>query len=507
MSPVFYFVLVELPFFMPNPRFHPFVRIVLCAFAVIASILVWALLAFSLLLLSGQIPLENPANTPGPLFQIPPRLLPIFMVAQAPAIIMAVALCRRWLDARPFASLGLRARNGLQFFSGAFCGLLAISFLFGLLWIGGQVQIIGLSSRALEVGPNGIALRLLFWAVAMLGVGVSEEILFRGYLLHNTSAWLGGDKTALGAAAILQALLFGLVHMGNLPQAQSAFALQSLPNLILIGIFFALCAFKTGSLWFPIGFHASWNFLLGSIFSLPVSGLATFRLFETEVSGSRWLTGGAFGAEGSLLLTILIIVMIYVIRQAPDQPQVLADIASLRPQDEPDEVEVASRAPSLRERKEQRRAQTQTASGFEGWNDLAPPQRQRYSTYQPPQTQPSEAQVIATTAFPESAFAENAPLSTEPVAVPLTEPSTADFAAYRPSVPPLTDVPVEASTEPQVAAQEVIARPETVVHEAPPVANAAVANAPKPVVNVPSAPEETPKPPVPPVKKPPAPRW
>ena len=246
----------------------------------------------------------------------------------------------------------------------------------------------GLSQRASEIGAGGIALRLAFWAIVMLGVGVAEETLFRGYVLHNLSAWLGADKTALGAAAIIQSLLFGLVHMGNLPPEKANAALQALPNLILIGVFFALCAFKTGSLWFPIGFHAAWNFLLGSVFSLPVSGLATFRVFETESSGSRWLTGGAFGAEGSLLLTILIIVMIYVIRQSPDHPQFIGDIATLRPEEEPDEIEVASRAPVLRERKEQRRTQTETTSTFEGWNDLAPPQQQRYSTYQPQQTPP-----------------------------------------------------------------------------------------------------------------------
>ncbi len=479
---------------MPNPRFHPFVRLLLCAFAVIVCATIAVAVTITVLISSGLVSMPSSGPTMAAL-TASPRLSAALLFAQAPAILIAVVLCRILLDARSFSSLGLRARNVPQFFSGAFCGLLAIAFVFALLWIGGHVQVTGLSQRATEIGPGGIVLRLAFWAIVMLGVGVAEETLFRGYLLHNLSAWLGADKTALGAAAIIQSLLFGLVHMGNLPAENANSALQALPNLVLIGIFFALCAFKTGSLWFPIGFHAAWNFLLGSVFSLPVSGLATFRLFQTEVSGSRWLTGGAFGAEGSLLLTILIIVMIYVIRQSPDHAQFIGDIATLRPEDEPDEIEVASRAPGLRERKEQRRTQTATTSTFEGWNDLAPPQHQRYSTYQPQQTPPQQA----SNTFPESPFAENAPLPNAPLAAPPVTPSPTDFADYRPPtgapapapvappldfnelVPPMPETKIE--TKPQTPAPPIDEAPATTEPEAPPVASP------------------------PPVKKPPAPRW
>ncbi len=481
---------------MPNPRFHPFVRLLLCAFAVIVCATLAVTFVMGVLAGVGLIVLPTSGSSLGAL-TTSTRFSAAMLVAQSPAIIAAVVLCRRLLDSRSFASLGLRMRQVPQFFSGAFCGLLAISFVFGLLWIGGQVQVTGLSARAIEIGPNGLALRFLFWAVAMLGVGLAEETLFRGYLLHNVSAWLGSDKTGLGAAAILQALLFGLIHMGNLPAEKATYALQALPNLILIGLFFALCAFKTGSLWFPIGFHAAWNFLLGSVFSLPVSGLATFRLLQTEVSGSRWLTGGAFGAEGSLLLTVIIIAMIYVIRQAPDHPQFIGDIARLQPAYEPDEIEVASRAPGLRERKELRRAQTQTSTSFEGWNDLAPPQRQRYTTYQP--QLPTAQTAPDSNAFPASAFAENASLETVPVSS--APPTPAEFADYRPSAPISQPAPDFAELVPPIAES----RPETPIET--PVNTASEApRAPTPIAappaSVPSA-----APPTPPVKKPPAPRW
>lgn len=485
---------------MPNPRFHPFVRLLLCALALFISVLLCSTLVYILMVATGQISSAAVMVSPA---QIPPRFLLALMATQPFALLFAVVLCRRFLDVRSFASLGVRSRNVPQFFSGAFCGFLAIAFLFGLLWISGNVHIAGLSERALEIGPSGIALRLLFWALVMLGVGLSEEIVFRGYALHNLSAWLGLDKVGLGAAAIIQAVLFALIHMGNFAQSPTpekmASAWQAMPNIFLIGLFLALCALKTGSLWFPIGFHAAWNFFLGSVFSLPVSGLATFRLLQTEVSDARWLTGGAFGAEGSVLLTVLIIVMIYMVRQAPDHAQFIGDMAALRPAEEPDEIEVASRAPDLRERKELRRAQTQTTSGFEGWNDLAPPQRQRYTTYQPQQIESSQpAAPAAATApqatFPESAFAENAPLETvSPVAPPATTPN--DFAAYRPPTPapaPITQTPPDFN---ELVLPVAESKSETPVAETP----AAIPETP--VKTVPEAP------PTPPIKKPPAPRW
>ncbi|HEY0075305.1 MAG TPA: type II CAAX endopeptidase family protein [Abditibacteriaceae bacterium] len=508
----FHFTFSILPSFMPYPRFHPFARLILCAVAVLVSVLALSTPVFVLMGLNQAI---STGGAPTSGFSLPPRALVALMAAQIPAMIGAVWLCRRILDARSLVSLGVRGRNMGQFFSGALCGLLAITFLFGLLWVSGHVQIVGLSERAREAGTGGILSHLLLWAVLMIGVGLAEEILFRGYALHNLGVWLGADKIGLGAAAIIQAILFGLVHLGNFQDAPTperiGAAWQALPNIVLIGVFFALCAFKTGSLWFPIGFHAAWNFFLGSVFSLPVSGLKTFHLLEIEVSSSRWLTGGAFGAEGSILLTIIILVLIYLIRQTPDHPQFIGDIASLRPQEEPDEVEVGSRAPSLRERKEKRREQVVTGSTFEGWNDLAPAQRQQYSTYQPsqpalPTTTPTEN--FAPDLIAQNSFATNAPLENPPVNAtpPVSTPVVPDFAEL---VPPL---PTDPQPEPQPAPPAVstpvnipVAAPEPEKSVEKSLAPSTVPSAPAPSQAPPASP--TPTPPTPAVKKPPAPRW
>jgi hypothetical protein len=101
-------------------------------------------------------------------------------------------------------------------------------------------------------------------------------------------------------------------------------------NIALIGVFFALCYLKSGSLWWPIGFHAAWNFFLGCVWSLPVSGINVYRVLDVQATSNATLTGGVFGAEGSLLLTPLILVLIWAISQLPDHPQAHSDLQVLK---------------------------------------------------------------------------------------------------------------------------------------------------------------------------------
>ncbi len=456
-------------------RFHPFVRLVLCVVAVlIAQTFVGVALS-----VNNQV-----AVTDGP---VGGRSALLLFIVVTPVTLLVVALCRRWMDGQSLASLGLRARGAVPDFArGIVCGALAIAFIFGVLWLCGGLEVRGLSERAREVGSGGIAARLAVWALAMLCVGLVEEVLFRGYALHNLGVWLGVDKIGLGAAAIIQGLLFSLVHLSNFgfhpTPEQASSAWQAMPNITLIGVFFAFAYYKTGALWFPIGFHAAWNFFLGSVFSLPVSGLQFFKLLDVRVVASRWLSGGPFGIEGSLLLTVLAATMIYLVRRADDHPQALADIAALVPADEMDDVEVASRAPRLRERKEIRAAQIPQKTTFEGWNDLKPEGREPYSVYKPP--------------LP-AALLESL---SEPVA-PSEEKSGETYSEFRPVVDasPAPGAPPKIEAAPD--ALSVVSETKTPVAvppvSAPPVSSTPVT--PSPLTDAP--------PQAPPVKKPPSPRW
>jgi len=66
----------------------------------------------------------------------------------------------------------------------------------------------------------------------------------------------------------------------------------------MLGIPFLL----TGRMAIPIGIHFAWNWVMGGIYGLPVSGLDGRRsVIQTIEQGPDLWTGGKFGPEAGLL--------------------------------------------------------------------------------------------------------------------------------------------------------------------------------------------------------------
>jgi hypothetical protein len=142
-----------------------------------------------------------------------------------------------------------------------------------------------------------------FVPLALAGVVVSlvanafcQQLLLNGYALHVLR-----DRLGLPAAAVLAAALFSLCHA-------PAFHGAWLPavNVFAAGLLLVLARSVSGSLWLPLGVHAAWNVLLGPVLGLSVSGsdqLAQgWRVFVLR--GPVLLSGGSFGLEGGLLVTL-----------------------------------------------------------------------------------------------------------------------------------------------------------------------------------------------------------
>ncbi len=321
-----------------SSRFHPLLRLLIATVGAIVAQVAVASVIGAALLVAAQIahrPLTDSTD-----FANRNQLLLVVLVY--PPTLLWLWFCRRAFDRQTFASLGLRARgafSGLMW--GASCGVLTLSLLFGIFVTCGFVHVHGFSPEWQQNSARSL-LYLMAYALAFCCVGVTEEIIFRGYVFHNLTAWMG-----VRAALWAQAIGFGLVHLGNvitkldasgaptgtLPVAQwpHAFwdARWGVLNIALIGVFFALSYLKTGSLWFPIGFHAAWDFCLGCIFSLPVSGIPTFHLLNVSLGANRNATGGSFGAEGSIFLVAIIVAMLWLMRREKDDPQALNDLALL----------------------------------------------------------------------------------------------------------------------------------------------------------------------------------
>ena len=108
---------------------------------------------------------------------------------------------------------------------------------------------------------GGVELRLspaetALYAASMLGVGLIEEVLFRGFLFR---ALLG---EGLGRAVCISSLTFGLGHIVNLLRgAELGLTLLQLVYASAIGLLFTVLCWRGGSLLPCIAAHAAVNVL------------------------------------------------------------------------------------------------------------------------------------------------------------------------------------------------------------------------------------------------------
>ena len=316
-----------------SPRLHPFARLCIAAFGLLASQFAagLGLAAIYIGVLMARTPGQSLDKVIGQVARVSETNTLLITLFVYPIGVLWLGFCRAKLDKRSFISLGLRrSRAGSNLGRGLVAGFLSIAVIWAILWVTGAIAVNGWSAAAR--GPN-VVLAIAGWLLAFAAVGFFEEFLFRGYTLHNLTNWLGWR-----AAVIIQATIFALVHLGNVVTASNearVAALGAMPSIFLIGVFFAISYRKTGSLWFPIGFHAAWNFSLGCLFSLPVSGIKTFQLLDVQTQTQSWLSGGSFGAEGSFFLLPVLVALIWFMLQAPDHPQALLDLELTKPEPQP----------------------------------------------------------------------------------------------------------------------------------------------------------------------------
>ena len=145
---------------------------------------------------------------------------------------------------------------------------------------------------------TGIADVSVLW-VPLLGslvTGVFEELLFRGILFRIIEQSLGSYW-----ALAISAAFFGAAHLLN----PNATWLAAVAIMIEAGIFLGAAYMLTHRLWLAIGIHAGWNFTQGAIFGVAVSGTASQGLLHATLTGPAWLSGGAFGAEASVVAMVL----------------------------------------------------------------------------------------------------------------------------------------------------------------------------------------------------------
>jgi hypothetical protein len=221
------------------------------------------------------------------------------IIGEALLLIAAVvpALVAARLEHRPWGTYGLPSRKGeaQKLVTGLVVGFIALSAILLLIHFFHSFYLGPI------ILPGAQLVRFAVeWAVAFLLVGVTEEFLFRGYSLHTLARGIG-----FWPAAVLLSTFFGAIHLRNIGEDWIG-ALGT----IAIALVFAFSLWRTGSLWFAVGLHASWDWAESFFYGVPDSGYqAAGTLFTPRFAGSKWITGGSVGPEGSVLAFVIVIAM------------------------------------------------------------------------------------------------------------------------------------------------------------------------------------------------------
>ena len=204
------------------------------------------------------------------------------------------------IEKNALSSLGFVKRNWLKYLV---WGILLSLLQMGVIALVYQVGGIGsFELNELSLEPILFILGLFpFWLLQ----GGTEEVATRGWLLTRIAA-----RTNLPLAIVISSSLFGILHMGN-----AGVTFLSVLNIILDGVLAALLFIYTDSIWLVVAQHGTWNYVQGNLLGFQVSGTgADASIFSfTMGDGPDWLTGGAFGAEGSIITTLVLLVSLVIV--------------------------------------------------------------------------------------------------------------------------------------------------------------------------------------------------
>lgn len=246
-------------------------------------------------------------------------LTPLFgIIAEGSSFLLLVVVT--WImskiERRSFAVYGMGDRRKLaHFLAGMAWGIVAISALIFMLRRAGFLVM----DTRLIFGADILRYGAI-WLFVFFLVGLLEENLTRGYVQYTLTRGLAAiyqkvfktrHSAALGfwTSAIIFSFLFGLGHKSNPGESPIGLLAAGLAGLV-----FCLSLWRTGSLWWAIGIHTSWDWGQSFLYGVADSGLMVeHHLFATHAVGKPILSGGATGPEGSIFVLGVLALMALII--------------------------------------------------------------------------------------------------------------------------------------------------------------------------------------------------
>lgn len=213
--------------------------------------------------------------------------------------VLAGWVCSKLLEDLPARSLGWALHSGWlrDLLSGSLVGVASLLLAAAIATFSGGFSFALNAPLLFESVGKTLLVSGLVFIIAAAG----EEALFRGYPLQTMAR-----SHLAGVAIIITSIIFSYGHLSN-PNVVPGFTFI---NTALAGLWLAVAYLRTRSLWFPLGIHWAWNWTMGAVLGLPVSGierLTPHPLLRATDLGPAWLTGGTYGIEGGAACTLALL--------------------------------------------------------------------------------------------------------------------------------------------------------------------------------------------------------
>lgn len=286
----------------------------------------------------------NHAHPNGPKHHFTLAFAPLFVIVNDGVsflLMLLIAFFFSKAERRPLRSYGIGAHRMQDILPGAFWGLAMLSGVVAVLRAKHLLIFDAQNLHGAAIFRYGIA-----WLLAFLLVGFSEEYTFRGYIQYTLMRGFWGLAERISAtqsravafwlAAAFWSGAFAFAHVFNAGENR-----YGVFQVFLAGITFSYALWRTGSLWWGIGFHCTWDWAQSFLFGVADSGnLSVGRLFITHPQGKPLLSGGDAGPEGSIFATVALILTVLILRfatrpgiqpQIDQEPLALAETHSVVP--------------------------------------------------------------------------------------------------------------------------------------------------------------------------------
>jgi membrane protease YdiL (CAAX protease family) len=200
---------------------------------------------------------------------------------------------RTRMDRRPWSWFGLSAsRDGrVALANGFVAGVLMLGGMFCAEWGLGWIE----PSWAF---PSVSILAVVASMASSFGIGFSEELLNRGAFIQNL-----GERFPLWVATAFTGVTFGLMHLSNPAQhVDVSFVLAC----ALGTLFLVLARFVTGSLWWAVGWHSSWDWMQDLLGLAEPGAAKDYSVVSLAQHGPAVWVGHAPSLEGGLLAIAIV---------------------------------------------------------------------------------------------------------------------------------------------------------------------------------------------------------